>query len=661
MDQTIQQQLKNTQATFWFALLSAGYFMSALLTSMPHPDAGHKLSTVQMTPQSSVSTKGADEPRVGHSISQKSASSARQKTDDGAGRDEKWWRSHQLVVAKRSQFPALKPSVFGLQADRRVDVLTQTEAVKIAAHKPVLVPARIARDHPLEKPTRKAKSLAAGQNNVASLAAEVPTGRLKPVFPPVLSASGDLLATTKPEIASATQRTMASVQRLSAKAQRQELSLRPARRLISTPLAGNLPKHILQPSGDDAVRQCFEGKIAGWSGVKMFPRFEDLLKQSDIRQSEISTSLVARLTANGFTPGAPIHMRIFKDRSKLEIWLKKGARYALYRSFDICRWSGSFGPKLYEGDKQSPEGFYSVDNQLFNRRSWKWKNSFSIGYPNAYDKLHGRTGSLILVHGGCTSSGCFAMTNPVINEVHELAQLARDNGQQEYGVHVYPFRLTSANLRRHKNSPWMPFWKNLKEGYDLFETTGLPPKVKVCNKRYVFSPAGIEREGTGWSGKGCYGLAAYIPGWKPARRYSSNARRRTVRWKRSSARSVRCNLSRASCRKWLSLNRRKAGRSVRKRHVSRRQKRRAKSANRTVARKKTRRLRSRRIRARAIGPPQTICKNPAVELSLCKGAVLTQSPSMLSTDRFANGLSAPHPARGKAFPEPPAFLLYQAI
>ena len=331
------------------------------------------------------------------------------------------------------------------------------------------------------------------------------------------------------------------------------------------------PNKALTTSEPEAA-QCVADKIAGWSGIKLLPRHVELLKKSKSASPEISLALAARLSLKGFTPGASIFMRIFKDRSELEVWLKKGERYALYHTYKICRWSGSFGPKLYEGDKQSPEGFYTVNRQLFTRPSWKWKGSFSLGYPNAYDKLHGRTGSLILVHGGCTSSGCFAMTDPVIDEVHELAQLARDNGQQKFSVHVYPFKLTTANLQKHQDGPWGSFWNNLKEGYDLFEETGLPPRVRVCDKRYVFAKGDVERSGDGWSGKGCYGLAAYIPGWKPASRYVSTSRntskrlvkraRRTARRARRAGVRVRCNLNRASCRKHVSLKRKKPKQSA---------------------------------------------------------------------------------------------------
>jgi len=301
-------------------------------------------------------------------------------------------------------------------------------------------------------------------------------------------------------------------------------------------------------SVEPVYNHCVDGDIAGWSGIKPLSGHKELPRQSNsLNPQNVSLELQARLAAKGFTAGTSVFMRIFKDRSELQVWLKKDQKYELFHTYNICRWSGSFGPKLYEGDKQSPEGFYLVNRQLFNRPSYKWKGSFSIGYPNAYDKLHGRTGSLILVHGGCTSSGCFAMTNPVIKEVHELAQLARENGQDKFSVNVYPFELTSTNLEKHKNSPWIGFWKNLKTGYDLFEETRLPPRVRVCNKHYVFAKNGEIRSGPGWSGKGCYGLAARIPGWKQATDSRGRGRRA----------GRRCNMRRASCRKWVALKSRR--------------------------------------------------------------------------------------------------------
>lgn len=336
------------------------------------------------------------------------------------------------------------------------------------------------------------------------------------------------------------------------------------------------PKSSIAPLEKARTDQCIEEKVAGWFGTKLLAKHKELLRQS----SPVSQKISARLKAKGIKAGAPVYMRIFKDSSLLEVWLEKEGRYVLFETYKICRWSGSFGPKLYEGDRQSPEGFYLVDDQLFNRHSWKWKGSFSIGYPNAYDKLHGRTGSLILVHGGCTSSGCFALTNPVIKEVHELAQLARDHGQEKFAIHVFPFKLTKANLQRHKNSPWTGFWNNLKEGYDLFENNRTLPNISVCNKRYVFALNGQTEAAA--DSRDCYGLQAFIPGWHPARRIRRASRRG-------------CNRNRASCRKFLALKRRKARSRRHRRYASKRRRAHLRGA-RGIGRKKSRVHRKRHSR-----------------------------------------------------------------
>jgi murein L,D-transpeptidase YafK len=323
------------------------------------------------------------------------------------------------------------------------------------------------------------------------------------------------------------------------------------------------PATAAAPTVGASPRLCIAHDIAGWDGETLDDARRSLLQRvamasvpaSDAETGDaLSDDLLQRLQQRGFEPGAAVYLRIFKDRSSLEVWLRKGDRFALFQRYDICRWSGTYGPKLYEGDRQSPEGYYLVDDQLFNRRSWKWKNSFTINYPNTYDKLHGRTGSYILVHGGCTSSGCFAMTNPVIEEVHELATLARESGQDVLDISVYPFPLTERNLREYGDSPWSDFWRNLKEGYDLFEATHLPPRVRVCGERYHFAPGGAaSADADAVFPAGCQMLVAAVPGWRqaPAGRLSYREAR-NVRLRATSG-HLRCNLGRASCRKWAAM------------------------------------------------------------------------------------------------------------
>lgn len=184
---------------------------------------------------------------------------------------------------------------------------------------------------------------------------------------------------------------------------------------------------------------------------------------------------------------APIMVRIFKEENELEVWKKnRSGKYGHLSTFAICAWSGNLGPKFKEGDRQSPEGFYSVGPQHMNPNS-SYHLSFNMGYPNSYDKAHRRTGSHLMVHGACSSRGCYAMEDPQIEKIYALARDAFKGGQKEFQVQAYPFRMTAANLAPRVGSPHFEFWKNLKEGYDHFEISKVPPKVNVCEKTYVFN------------------------------------------------------------------------------------------------------------------------------------------------------------------------------
>jgi murein L,D-transpeptidase YafK len=197
--------------------------------------------------------------------------------------------------------------------------------------------------------------------------------------------------------------------------------------------------------------------------------------------------------SHGFFTGSPILIRIFKEESQLEVWMENGARFHLLATYPICFWSGTLGPKEYEGDRQAPEGFYTVSaHQLIV--SGKHARSLDIGFPNSFDRSLGRTGSHILLHGGCRSTGCFAMTDAVMDRLYGLAEQALRAGQTEIQVHIFPFRLTEANLQRHSTSRWVEFWNILKQGYDAFETTRAPPALFACGGVYRVGEAtnGIE-------------------------------------------------------------------------------------------------------------------------------------------------------------------------
>jgi murein L,D-transpeptidase YafK len=203
---------------------------------------------------------------------------------------------------------------------------------------------------------------------------------------------------------------------------------------------------------------------------------------------EISAELRAELQQKNMPVESPLLVRLFKQEAELELWKQDAAgRYELLKTYPICRWSGELGPKIKEGDRQAPEGFYNITPAQMNPNS-QFYLSFNLGYPNAFDKAHGRTGAHLMVHGDCSSRGCYAMTDDQVGEIYSLARESFFGGQRSFQVQAYPFRMTPANFAKHRNNPHIPFWRMLKEGSDHFEITRQEPAVEVCEKRYVFNP-----------------------------------------------------------------------------------------------------------------------------------------------------------------------------
>jgi len=201
----------------------------------------------------------------------------------------------------------------------------------------------------------------------------------------------------------------------------------------------------------------------------------------------LSDKILADLGAKNMEKESAILVRIFKEESELEVWKEdKTGRFALLRTYPICRWSGDLGPKIKEGDRQAPEGFYTITPGLMNPNS-NYYLAINTGFPNAYDRANGRTGGFLMIHGDCSSRGCYAMTDEQIAEIYALARESFFGGQKSFQIQAFPFRMTPANMARHRNSPHMAFWKMIKQGYDHFEVTHLEPKVDVCEKHYVFN------------------------------------------------------------------------------------------------------------------------------------------------------------------------------
>ena len=214
---------------------------------------------------------------------------------------------------------------------------------------------------------------------------------------------------------------------------------------------------------------------------------DSYLDQSNARsQQPISAATLAEMDKLDTTPSAPTLIRTYKKEAELEIWKKKSSgEYALLKTYPMCRWSGQLGPKKREGDMQVPEGFYTIAPGQMNPTSHYYL-SFNVGYPNAYDRAYGRTGGNVMVHGVCSSAGCFSMTDEQVADIYAIARESFAGGQREIQLQSYPFHMTAQNLAKFRLDPNIAFWKDLKNGSDHFEVTKSEPSVTVCGKRYVF-------------------------------------------------------------------------------------------------------------------------------------------------------------------------------
>lgn len=222
---------------------------------------------------------------------------------------------------------------------------------------------------------------------------------------------------------------------------------------------------------------------------------DDIAPKSPRSDYAVASKLTTLAHARGMAKTSPIMLRIFKEENALEIWKQKpDGRYGLITTYQMCRWSGKLGPKFTEGDRQAPEGFYNVTPGQMNPNS-KFYLAFNMGYPNAYDRANGRGGAHLMVHGACSSSGCYSMTDGQMQEIYALARDAFAGGQKSFQIQAFPFRMTAANMARYRDDPNIEFWKMLKEGYDRFEVAKMPPQVGVCGKKYVFNGAGVAPDG----------------------------------------------------------------------------------------------------------------------------------------------------------------------
>jgi murein L,D-transpeptidase YafK len=213
----------------------------------------------------------------------------------------------------------------------------------------------------------------------------------------------------------------------------------------------------------------------------------DLKRVSSKTNYQLSPAVLSKLSSMNIDRASPIMLRIFKEEGRLEVWkADRSNRFQQVRNYKICAWSGKLGPKTKEGDRQAPEGFYPLSKANMNPNS-SYFLAINTGYPNAYDRANKASGTHLMIHGACSSSGCYSMTDEQMVEIFAFARDAFGGGQSTIQLQAFPFRMTAENMARHRDNPNIEFWKMLKVGYDHFEVTKRPPEVNVCEKKYVFN------------------------------------------------------------------------------------------------------------------------------------------------------------------------------
>ena len=291
------------------------------------------------------------------------------------------------------------------------------------------------------------------------------------------------------------------------------------------------------------------------------------------KYTSVEAAQLERLKSIGYGDKPRVYLRIFKEEKVLEIWVRSSSEYKLYRSYDICKYSGELGPKLEEGDKQSPEGFYHVpaDDVIWN--SAKWPRSLNLSFPNVFDALKKRTGSYLLIHGGCSSIGCYALDNGPMEALYAMVSIALKSGQKLVPIHIFPFRLNEANWERHKGHGSVPFWKKLQPVYDHFNQRRKLPLILVCATGYHVYRSGVFDDDAPQTQGGCMEPLpigsveeadvteiAWVS--KLSHYYKTLLPKQRAKADPAGQIKVSCNLKRPSCKKWLAMRKKMLKRGV---------------------------------------------------------------------------------------------------
>ncbi|MES2447973.1 MAG: L,D-transpeptidase family protein [Bacteroidota bacterium] len=236
--------------------------------------------------------------------------------------------------------------------------------------------------------------------------------------------------------------------------------------------------------------------------LNLFFMVNSAFAQSDFKQNQLKFERVSNafsekgkflqkeLNKDGFTSNYELFIAAYKAEGKVEIWLKANGQnqFKLFKTYDFCAHSGKLGPKVIEGDLQTPEGFYKIN--VFNPMS-KFHLSLGINYPNAVDKARTgktrKTGGEIYIHGDCVTVGCIPLTDDKIKEVYILGVEARNYGQNHIPVYIFPFKMTAKNMEKYGTEypQHLKFWQNLQHGYAYFEKYKTLPTITQVKGSYV--------------------------------------------------------------------------------------------------------------------------------------------------------------------------------
>jgi len=236
---------------------------------------------------------------------------------------------------------------------------------------------------------------------------------------------------------------------------------------------------------------CANGSIAAAQEIFETSKSQEITERVGLR-------LEAEFEEAGLQWGAPVFLRLFKARyahdyrkaSWLEVWVETQEEYKLFKDYPVCAlMSSERGPKQEEHDTRSPEGFYEIYPESL--APWSvFHLAINIGYPNALDQALERTGDAIMIHGGCASVGCFAMTDEGIEDIYTIIEAALRAGQESIPVHIFPYLMDRTYNLDYlaEHDPWRGFRETLVPGYQFFVDNGRPPRVLVRNNHYDIRP-----------------------------------------------------------------------------------------------------------------------------------------------------------------------------